>query len=180
MDTSVIAEKKKQREFFISLRQSIQEPRLSQAAQAVASFIRELPKGSFVLSFIPFQSEINIDLANRILINEFSLALPQTQDYQLTPVHVPSLEVLSKLTHPLRISEFNLEPIEPQQITHVLVPALAFDDNNYRLGYGGGYYDRWLALNSHPTTIGIGFKEQKTLILPREDHDIPLSQVFFA
>ncbi|WP_375793782.1 5-formyltetrahydrofolate cyclo-ligase [Chlamydia sp. 12-01] len=180
MDTSVIAEKKKQREFFTSLRQSIQEPRLSQASLAVAAFIRELPKGSFVLSFIPFRSEININSANQILINEFSLALPQIHDRELIPVHVPSLAVLSKLTHPLRLSEFNLGPILPQQITHVLVPALAFDNANYRLGYGGGCYDRWLAKNPHPITIGVGFKEQKTPILPREVHDIPLSQVFFA
>ncbi|SYX09454.1 Probable 5-formyltetrahydrofolate cyclo-ligase,5-formyltetrahydrofolate cyclo-ligase family protein,5-formyltetrahydrofolate cyclo-ligase,5-formyltetrahydrofolate cyclo-ligase family [Chlamydia poikilotherma] len=180
MNTSVIAEKKKRREFFTSLRQSIQEPRLSQASQAVAAFIRELPKGSLVLSFISFRSEINIDLANRILINEFSLAIPQTQNHELIPVHVPSLKVLSNLTHPLRLSEFNLEPIQPQQITHVLIPALAFDNDNYRLGYGGGCYDRWLAVNSHPITIGVGFKEQKTLILPREDHDISLSQVFLA
>ncbi|QVE49515.1 5-formyltetrahydrofolate cyclo-ligase [Chlamydia crocodili] len=180
MNTSVIAEKKKQREFFTSLRQSIQEPRLSQASQAVASFIQKFPEGSFVLSFVPFQSEINIDLANRILINKFSLALPQMQNHELTPVHVPSLEVLSKLTHPLRLSKFKLGTIQPQQITHVLVPALAFDNNNYRLGYGGGCYDRWLAVNSHPITIGLGFKEQKTHLLPREDHDIPLSQVFLA
>lgn len=180
MNTSVITEKKKQREFFTSLRQSIQEPRLSQASQAVAAFIRKLPKGSFVLSFIPFRSEINIHLTNSILINEFSLALPQMHGDQLHPVHMPSLEALSKLTHPLRLSEFNLEPVPPKQITHVLVPALAFDHNNYRLGYGGGCYDRWLAIHSHPITIGVGFKEQKTLILPREAHDIPLSQVFLA
>ncbi|EPP32963.1 putative formyltetrahydrofolate cycloligase, partial [Chlamydia psittaci 84-8471/1] len=50
MDTSVTTDKNKQREFFSSLRQSIQEPRLSQASQAIAAFVRLLPKGSCVLS----------------------------------------------------------------------------------------------------------------------------------
>nr|WP_232500665.1 5-formyltetrahydrofolate cyclo-ligase [Chlamydia felis] len=177
---TIIAEKKKQRKLFSSLRQSIQEPRLSQAAQAVASFVSDFPQESFVLSFIPFRSEINIDLANQILVQKFSLALPQVNNHELTPIQVPSLEVLFKITHPLYLSEFNLKPISSKEITHVLIPALAFDDDLYRLGYGGGCYDRWLEKNPHPITIGVGFKEQKIRVLPREPHDIPLSQVFLA
>ncbi|ADZ18563.1 5-formyltetrahydrofolate cyclo-ligase [Chlamydia psittaci] len=180
MDTSVTTDKNKQREFFSSLRQSIQEPRLSQASQAIAAFVRLLPKGSCVLSFVPFRSEININLANQILIEDFSLALPKIDNHELTPVLVSSLNTLSKIVHPLRISEFNLHCISPQDITHVLVPGLAFDNDNYRLGYGGGCYDRWLANYPHLISIGVGFREQKTPILPRESHDIPLSQLFLA
>ncbi|CAG9046187.1 hypothetical protein NVRI1_00533 [Chlamydia abortus] len=180
MDTSVTTDKKKQREFFSSLRQSIQEPRLSQASQAIASFVRLLPKGSCVLSFVPFRSEVNINLANQILIEYFSLALPKIDNHELTPVQVPSLNDLAKIVHPLRLAEFDLPHISPQEITHVLVPALAFDEDNYRLGYGGGCYDRWLAKYPHLISIGIGFKEQKTASLPRESHDMPLSQVFLA
>ncbi|QXE26667.1 5-formyltetrahydrofolate cyclo-ligase [Chlamydia buteonis] len=180
MDTSVTTDKKKQRKFFSSLRQSIQEPRLSQASQAMASFVRLLPKGSCVLSFVPFRSEVNINLANQILIEQFSLALPKIDNHELTPVQVSSLNNLSKIVHPLRLAEFNLKYISPQDITHVLVPALAFDNDNYRLGYGGGFYDRWLAKHPHLISIGLGFREQKTTILSRESHDIPLSQVFLA
>ncbi len=39
----------------------------------------------------------------------------------------------------------------------VLVPCLGFTRSGYRLGYGGGYYDRWLAAHPHVTTVGIAW-----------------------
>jgi len=60
----------------------------------------------------------------------------------------------------------------------VLVPALAFDNQGYRLGYGGGYYDRFLeGLNREGiphTAVGLAFSVCRTEALPREPHDIPV------
>lgn len=39
----------------------------------------------------------------------------------------------------------------------VLVPCLGYTDALYRLGYGGGYFDRWLALNPHVTAVGVAW-----------------------
>jgi 5-formyltetrahydrofolate cyclo-ligase len=39
----------------------------------------------------------------------------------------------------------------------VLVPCLGYTDSLYRLGYGGGYFDRWLALNPHVTAVGVAW-----------------------
>jgi len=56
----------------------------------------------------------------------------------------------------------------------LLVPLLAFDRDGYRLGYGGGYYDRTLeelrALRE-VLAVGIGFDEQEVDSVPREAHD---------
>src|SRR5687768_8786577 len=59
---------------------------------------------------------------------------------------------------------------------HALVPLLAFDDDGYRLGYGGGFYDRTLAkLRADGTgplvAIGIGLEAQRRPDLPREPFD---------
>ena len=59
---------------------------------------------------------------------------------------------------------------------HALVPLLAFDDDGYRLGYGGGFYDRTLALwradGAGPiTAIGVGLEAQRRPSLPREPFD---------
>lgn len=61
----------------------------------------------------------------------------------------------------------------------VIVPGLAFDRNNYRLGRGQGYYDRFLAELSHRTpAIGLAFDFQIVDQLPpKEEHDIPVSCV---
>jgi 5-formyltetrahydrofolate cyclo-ligase len=59
---------------------------------------------------------------------------------------------------------------------HALVPLLAFDDDGYRLGYGGGFYDRTLAQlrgdGAGPlVAIGVGLDAQRRPLLPREPFD---------
>jgi len=56
----------------------------------------------------------------------------------------------------------------------LLVPLLAFDGLGYRLGYGGGYYDRTLAVlrqHTHVTAIGVAFAAQRVEAVPRDRHD---------
>jgi len=59
----------------------------------------------------------------------------------------------------------------------LLVPLLAFDDAGYRLGTGGGYYDRTLAALPHARAIGIAYAGQRVDILQRDAHDWPLNAV---
>lgn len=63
----------------------------------------------------------------------------------------------------------------------VVIPLLAFDRRGTRLGYGGGYYDRTLALlqgQQLVQVIGYAYAEQMCLFpLPREGHDIPMDMV---
>lgn len=58
----------------------------------------------------------------------------------------------------------------------VLVPFLAFDRFGYRLGYGGGYYDRTLAVLNVPA-IGFGFAGQQIDAVPTGPYDIPLKTI---
>ena len=58
----------------------------------------------------------------------------------------------------------------------LLVPLLAFDGSGHRLGYGGGFYDRTLALLNVPA-IGIAYAGQEAASLPRDDHDRTLDMV---
>lgn len=63
----------------------------------------------------------------------------------------------------------------------ILVPGLAFDDRGFRVGYGGGYYDRFLAelkqANVPVTTVGLVFAACHPSVLPDEHHDIPVDYV---
>ena len=58
----------------------------------------------------------------------------------------------------------------------LLVPLLAFDASGHRLGYGGGFYDRTLALLKVPA-IGIAFAGQEIASLPHAEHDMRLNAV---
>lgn len=62
--------------------------------------------------------------------------------------------------------------------TVVLLPLVAFDDQGYRLGYGGGYFDRTLAaLAPRPLTIGVGFEVAWVASIGPEPHDIRLDTI---
>ena len=62
----------------------------------------------------------------------------------------------------------------------LLVPCVGFDAEGYRLGYGGGYYDRTLAGwpgATRPITVGVAYEACRTPALEREAHDIPLDMI---
>jgi 5,10-methenyltetrahydrofolate synthetase len=71
-------------------------------------------------------------------------------------------------------------PRESRQVTPdiVIVPVLGFDAANYRLGYGGGYFDRTLTiLEPRPMAVGVGFEAARLdTIFPRA-HDIAMDVV---
>ena len=70
----------------------------------------------------------------------------------------------------------DLPKLVPKDVDLVLCPGLLFDRAGGRLGYGGGYYDRWLSLlKPSARRLGVGFAaqwvEEK---LPMEEHDLPM------
>jgi len=58
-----------------------------------------------------------------------------------------------------------------------IVPLIAFDDTLCRLGFGGGFYDKYLASNSGCETIGLAYDEQHCAKLPRQAHDVCLQKI---
>ncbi len=65
---------------------------------------------------------------------------------------------------------------EPAKNALVIVPCVAFDMSGQRLGYGKGFYDRFLAQHGGKT-IGLAFETQKVERIPAEAHDVPLDVV---
>ena len=61
----------------------------------------------------------------------------------------------------------------------LLVPCVGFTDAGHRLGYGGGYYDRWLAAHRDATAVGVAwsFSRIDPAIFAAEPHDVPLTLV---
>jgi 5-formyltetrahydrofolate cyclo-ligase len=70
------------------------------------------------------------------------------------------------------------EPADPATIDLVVAPGLAFDVEGHRLGYGGGFYDRFLAaLHPRVLRVGVGYDEQLVDAIPHDEHDVPLHAV---
>ncbi len=83
-------------------------------------------------------------------------------------------------TEPLEPGPWGLqEPVIAQHFTPpvdlLLVPGLAFDEQGFRLGYGGGFYDALLAhLPTDLLTVAVGFACQRTLRVPVDPMDQPV------
>ena len=60
----------------------------------------------------------------------------------------------------------------------VIAPVVGFDPRNYRLGYGGGFFDQTLAaLPREPQVIGIGYSLQAIATIYPQPHDIPMDRI---
>ena len=110
--------------------------------------------------FYGFGGELRTPLMIERLMDQFQILLPRIQaNYQLSfhPYHRGDvLETAYKgLKQPLADSP----QWQANQIDLMIVPGLAFDLSGYRIGYGGGYYDRYL-LNFPGKTLSIVYPEQ--------------------
>ena len=74
-----------------------------------------------------------------------------------------------------------LKEVPLKDIDLVIVPGVAFDTKNVRLGRGRGYYDRFLCcLSEHTKTIGLAFDFQLVDNLPKDPHDVPVWKTIAA
>ncbi|MGG0716495.1 5-formyltetrahydrofolate cyclo-ligase [Robertmurraya massiliosenegalensis] len=69
--------------------------------------------------------------------------------------------------------------VEKEQIDLLIVPGLAFTKDGYRLGFGGGYYDRYLE-DYKGQKLALAFPLQLVKKLPIESHDIPVDKIVMA
>ena len=126
-----------------------------------------------MLLFYSFGTEIpTAVLVRRLLTRGWRVLLPYLRD----ETHMEAGEI--RPGDPLEPTGYGpKEParrvaVEPGDVDAVVTPGLAFDAAGRRLGYGGGYYDRYLSrLHPHAVRIGIGFASQVVDEVPEEAGD---------
>ncbi len=77
------------------------------------------------------------------------------------------------------------EPVDDKSIAEdktalVLMPGVAFDKNGNRMGYGGGFYDKFLAQEPEHPTVALCYSFQMVDAIPTEEYDIPVDLVLWA
>lgn len=65
----------------------------------------------------------------------------------------------------------------PELFDVIIVPMLGFDESLHRIGYGAGYYDKFLASQPEAKKIGVCFEIGKVDLVPIESHDVPLDVI---
>ena len=159
----------------------------ARGSEAVCRKVLGLPavkEGATVALYRPLGSELALAPLVRASAGTLRLAAPVTlTEGRMEFVSVTQAELLACrrnqpafLAHPGRALDALPEgrtPIPAEELDVILVPGVAFDRTCRRLGYGGGYYDAYLARKElRALVVGLAFDEQVTLRpLPAEEHD---------
>jgi 5-formyltetrahydrofolate cyclo-ligase len=132
------------------------------------------PPGALVAGFWPMGDEIDIrPLLRHLSEAGHALALPVTpprgQPLSFRRWHPGDALIPGRFG--TSIPADTAETVTPDAL---LVPLLAFDATGRRLGYGGGYYDRTLALLPGAWALGVAFAGQQVALVPAGAFDVPL------
>ena len=68
-------------------------------------------------------------------------------------------------------------PADPSAVCLVIIPLIAFDRQGHRLGYGAGYYDRFLSRHPGMRKIGVAFSCQEVPLIPADENDVSLDAI---
>lgn len=155
-------------------------PKASQRIGAYGLDFVSLPEGAIVSGFLAIKDEIDpMPLLMNLHAEGCRLALPAMvgKSKPLVMRAWSPGEELATTTWGIREPLATAAEVIPDV---VLVPLLAFDNKGYRLGYGGGYYDRTLAkfrAEKPILAVGIAYDEQKVDAVPHSDYDEPIDWV---
>lgn len=109
--------------------------------------------------------------------NGKTVCIPRCAPHGMMTVHqITSFEKLTRSSFGILEPQENALMMEQEKIDLAIVPALACDESGYRLGYGGGYYDRFLS-ETKAAAICLCAEERLVSRLPKEKHDVPCDVV---
>ena len=125
-----------------------------------------------IMIYYPLSSEINLlELMNDCDRKNFYF--PKVQNDRL--LVCPACKNFKKSD--LNINEPCSEPVSEKILDLIIVPALAVDKHGYRLGYGGGFYDRFLKTVSNAQTLTPVYSGFEFENLPHNEFDVPVNHI---
>ncbi|MBI2654796.1 5-formyltetrahydrofolate cyclo-ligase [Candidatus Woesearchaeota archaeon] len=131
-------------------------------------------KSKTAMFFVSFSSEVDTHDMIKESIGRKTVIIPKVVQNEIEPSVIIDLDSL------IPSGKFGiLEPIEIMKIAYknidlVLVPGITFDKEGHRIGYGFGYYDKFLKKVPKAVKIGLCFDFQVVDKVPREEHDVPV------
>jgi 5-formyltetrahydrofolate cyclo-ligase len=135
-----------------------------------------------VMAFYPFREEIDTRRFLEAAVErgqEVWLPLTLPEERRIIPYRYTGPQVLRKGAYGIMEPDPALaEQVDLSRLQAVLVPGVAFDRSGGRMGYGAGYYDRFLAQITQPLLlIGCGFSCQIAERVPMEPHDFRMQYI---
>lgn len=133
-----------------------------------------------IYGYLPYNQEVRtVPMLEQAIRDGKRVAVPKCYGDEMKFIY---MEDLSKVeagyaSIPEPIAD---EPVADDQTALVLMPGMAFTKNGDRMGYGGGFYDKFLAAEPEHPTIALCYDFQMVESLPTEEYDIPVDCVLWA
>ena len=171
--------KKCLRNNYKKIRDEIPESARKEKSRAIVSRLKSLDeykKAKRIFLFVSMGSEVETIHWLDDLLKEKEVLIPATKkgDSKMKMARLLSKdELVENYWGILELPEDLAKAREEATCDLIITPGLAFDKNGYRMGYGGGFYDRFFS--SHAGfRLGVGFHEQLVEEVPRDDYDLPV------
>ena len=162
-------------------RRAIPEDEITKKSARICAYLLEvIDGGDPVMAYVSKPPEVDTHPFIRDLLREGrGVVVPiiekETRTLRLSYLQDTTLLVKSTFHVPEPIG--NEIPAQASDIQTVIIPLLAFDRRGNRLGYGAGYYDRFLAQNPTVKKIGVAFSCQETDSVPGDENDVRIDIV---
>ena len=135
---------------------------------------------STIYGYLPYNQEVRtVPMLQRALDEGKRVAVPKVYGEEMRFIYLEDLTQVSKgyagIPEPIADA-----PVAEDKQALVLMPGLAFDPQGHRIGYGGGFYDRFLAQEPHHPTLALCYEFQMQAHLDTEEFDIPVDTVLWA
>jgi len=134
-------------------------------------------KSKTIMLFVSINSEVSTHEMIKEALNNKTIIVPKVAHHEIEPSIIIDFDNL------VPSGKFGiLEPIEAMKTAYknidlILVPGIAFDREGHRIGYGFGFYDKFLKKVPKAIKIGLCFDFQLVDKIPREMHDVPVDLI---
>jgi len=133
-----------------------------------------------IYGYLPYNQEVRtVPMLERALKDGKKVAVPKVYGDTMKFIYLEDLTQVEKgyagIPEPAADA-----PVAEDPTALVLMPGLAFTKNGDRMGYGGGFYDRFLAEEPNHPTLALCYAFQMVEQLPTEEYDIPVDLVLWA
>ena len=156
---------------------------IEEKSAALAKAFYETPEykeAKTIYGYLPYNQEVRTTrMLSRALADGQRVAVPKVYGDTMKFIRLSYLTQVAKgyagIPEPVADG-----PVAADPTALVLMPGLAFDPEGHRLGYGGGFYDKFLAREPEHPTVALYYDFQMLPELETEEFDIPVDTVLWA
>lgn len=140
----------------------------------------EYKAATTIYGYLPYNQEVRTwRLLEQAMKDGKKVAVPKVYGDDMRFIYLEDLNAVSSgyagIPEPLADA-----PVAQDPTALVLMPGLAFDREGHRIGYGGGFYDRFLENEPEHPTVALCYHFQMMERLDTEEHDVPVDRVLWA